>query len=73
VTQAERLARQEVLRVVIQRLETALAEFRGEEQKVLEGCDHTYPDGRQAGTGGKTKICAICGRMLKGRDEKLWG
>ena len=73
MTQAERVARQEVLRDVIKKLEGALAEFRVEVERTLVGCDHTYPDGRSAGTGGSTKICAICGAVLKGRDAKLWG
>jgi hypothetical protein len=73
VTQAERVARQEVLRDVIKRLEGALAEFRAEAEKTLVGCEHTYPDGKAAAVGGSTKICAVCGAMVKGRDEKLWG
>jgi hypothetical protein len=73
VTQAERVARQEVLRDVIKRLERVLAEFRTEAEKTLAGCEHTYPDGRAAVTGGSTKICSICGAVLKGRDAKLWG
>ena len=73
MTQAERVARQDVLRDVIKRLEGALAEFRSEVEKTLVGCEHTYPDGRHAATGGSTKICAICGGVLKGRDDKLWG
>jgi len=24
-------------------------------------------------TGGSTKICSICGAVLKGREAKLWG
>jgi hypothetical protein len=67
------MARQEVLRGVIQRLEKALAEFRDEEKRVLEGCEHVYPDGRAAATGAPTKVCAICGQIVKGRDDKLWG
>jgi hypothetical protein len=73
VTQAERVARQDVLRDVIKRLEAAAAEFRAEVEKTLVGCEHTYPDGRAAVTGGSTKICSICGGVLKGRDAKLWG
>ena len=73
VTQAERLARQEVLRTVIQRLESALLEFKDESDRTLAGCEHTYPDGRTASTGAQTHICAICGQVLKGRDDKLWG
>jgi hypothetical protein len=73
VTQAERFARQEVLRDIIKRLEGALTEFRAEVEKTLAGCEHTYPDGRTASTGGSTKICSVCGAVLKGRDDKLWG
>lgn len=73
MTQAERVARQEILRTVIARLESYLGELRVQQQAALEGCEHTYPDGRQAATGAATKVCAICGQMLKGRDDKLWG
>ncbi len=73
MTQAERLARHEVLRSVITRLEATLAELRAEQQRALEGCEHQYPDGRQAVTGTATKVCAICGQMQKGREGKLWG
>jgi len=73
VTQAERIARKEVLLDVIKRLEAAAAEFRAESEKALVGCEHTYPDGRVAVTGGSTKICSICGGVLKGREAKLWG
>jgi hypothetical protein len=73
VTQAERVARQEILRTVIARLEAYLGELRTQQQAALEGCEHTYPDGRQAATGAATKVCAICGNVLKGRDDKLWG
>ncbi|MBK9517696.1 MAG: hypothetical protein IPO09_10150 [Anaeromyxobacter sp.] len=73
MTQAERVARQEILRTVIARLESYLGELRAQQQAALEGCEHTYPDGRQAATGAATKVCAICGQMLKGRDDKLWG
>jgi len=73
VTQVERVARHEVLRVVIARLEETLAELRTEQQRALEGCEHVYPDGRAAATGGSTKVCAICGKMLKAREGKIWG
>jgi hypothetical protein len=73
VTQAERLARQEVLRGVLARLEAMVAELRAEQVRTLEGCEHAYGDGRSAGTGGSTKVCAICGQVLKGREGKLWG
>ncbi len=73
MTQSERLARREKLRAEIARLEASLAELRTEERKVLDGCEHTYADGRRAAAGGRVKICAICGQLLPARDEKLWG
>ena len=73
VDQAERLARREQLRAEISKHENALAALRAEEALLLEECDHSYTDGRHAVVGGRLKICAICGRVLKGRDEKLWG
>lgn len=73
MTQAERVARQEILRTVITRLEAYLGELQAERKKALEGCEHTYADGRQAATGAATKVCAICGAVVKGRDDKLWG
>jgi hypothetical protein len=73
VTQAERIARRESLRAEIARRESDLASLREEEARLLQGCDHTYPDGRLAGTGGQVKICAVCGRVLPRRDDKLWG
>ncbi len=73
MTQAERVARQEILRTVITRLETYLGELHEEQKKALEGCEHTYADGRSAATGTSTKVCAICGRVVKSRDDKLWG
>ena len=50
-----------------------LAALRAEEAKLLEGCEHAYEDGRHAVAGAQVKICAICGRLLRARDEKLWG
>ncbi len=73
MTQAERVARQEILRTVIARLESYLGELQAEQKKALEGCEHTYADGRGAATGTATKVCAICGQVVKGRDDKLWG
>jgi hypothetical protein len=67
------VARQEILRTVITRLEAYLEELRTEQKKALEGCEHTYADGRHAAAGGSTKVCAICGQLIKGRDDKLWG
>jgi hypothetical protein len=73
VTQAERLARREALRVAVAKLEADLAVLREDEVRLLEGCDHTYADGRLAAAGGQVKICSICGRVLPRREEKLWG
>ena len=73
MTQEERLERREELRSEIEKQELQLAALRAEETRVLEGCEHAYADGRRASTGGRVKICAICGRLLPARDEKLWG
>jgi hypothetical protein len=73
VTQAERLARRAELRADIAKLEGELERLREEEARLLDGCEHAYEDGRSASTGGRVKICAVCGRVLKQRDEKLWG
>jgi hypothetical protein len=73
VTQAERVARHEILRTIIARLQAYLGELEAEQKKGLDGCEHTYADGRQAATGSATKVCAICGVVVKGRDDKLWG
>jgi hypothetical protein len=73
VNQAERLARREELRGKIAEHEDVLAKLRAEEAKLLEGCEHAYGDGRAAMTGAQVKICAICGKLLRARDEKLWG
>jgi hypothetical protein len=67
------VARQEILRTVIGRLEAYLGELNAEQKKALEGCEHTYADGRSAATGSSTKICAICGAVVKGSGDKLWG
>jgi hypothetical protein len=73
VTQTERLARRDVLRAEIAKHESQLAALRAEEAKLLDECDHNYADGRHATTGARVKICAICGRVLPTRDDKLWG
>jgi hypothetical protein len=73
VTQAQRLTRRLELRAEIARLETELQTLRHEEERLLDGCEHDYADGRSAATGGRVKICAICGHVLPNRDEKLWG
>lgn len=73
MTQSERLNRREELRADITKLEGSLAALREEESRLLEGCEHAYADGRNASTGGRVRICSICGRVLKQRDDKLWG
>jgi hypothetical protein len=67
------VARQEILRTVIARLEAYLGELHAEQKKALEGCEHSYADGRSAATGSATKVCAICGAVVKGSADKLWG
>lgn len=73
MTQEERLARRAELRTDITKLETELEALRAEEARLLDDCEHVYADGRSAGAGGRVRICAICGHVLKHRDEKLWG
>ena len=73
MTQAERLARRAELRADIEKARGELEALLEDEARLLEGCEHVYGDGRRAATGGRVKICAICGRLLKNRDEKLWG
>ncbi len=73
MTQAERLARRAELRADIAKREVELEELRSEESRLLDGCEHLYADGRGASTGGRVRICSICGRLLPQRDEKLWG
>ena len=73
LTQAERLARKDFLRSDVAKLERQLRDLQEQIARLLEGCEHLYSDGRGAATGGRVKICSICGRLLKQRDEKLWG
>jgi len=73
VTQAERLARRAELRADIEKVRGELEALLDEEARLLEGCEHVYADGRSASTGGRVRICAVCGHVLKQRDEKLWG
>lgn len=73
MTQSERLHRREALRADIVKLEVDLAALREEEARLLQDCEHAYADGRNASAGGRVRICAICGRVLKQRDDKLWG
>jgi hypothetical protein len=73
MTQSERLARRDTLRAEIEKQEAALSGLREELTKLLEGCEHSYADGRSAAAGARVRVCAVCGRVLAGRDEKLWG
>ncbi len=73
MTQNERLSRRDQLRADIVKLEIDLAALREEETRLLQDCEHHYADGRNASTGGRVRICAICGLVLKQRDDKLWG
>ncbi len=73
MTQAERLARREELKADIAKLELDLEVLRAQEARLLDGCEHAYADGRKAAAGGRVRICSICGRVLKQREEKLWG
>ena len=73
MTQAERLARRAELRADIEKRKSELDTLLEEEARLLDGCEHVYADGRSASTGAQVRICAICGRVLKQRDEKLWG
>ena len=73
LTQAERIERREALRAEIAAREAEIARLREEEALLLAGCEHRYGDGRRAATGTQVKICAICGKLLPSRDEKLWG
>ncbi len=73
MTQEERLARRAALRAQIAKVEEELDALRSEEAQLLDGCEHAYADGRGAAAGGRVRICAICGRVLPNRDDKLWG
>lgn len=73
MTQTERLARRDQIRAQMAKREAELAELRAEETRLLERCEHTLADGRSAAAGATIRLCSLCGRVLKGRDEKLWG
>jgi hypothetical protein len=73
VTQEERLTRRAALRADIEKARGELEALLEEEARLLDGCEHLYGDGRSAATGGRVRICAICARLMKHRDEKLWG
>jgi hypothetical protein len=73
LTQAERLARKEFLRSDAAKLERQLREVQDQIARLLDACDHTDVSGRSAVVGGRTKVCAHCGRIVTGHTEKLWG
>ncbi len=73
MTQAERLARRAELRADMDKLRAEVEALLEQEARLLDGCEHVYEDGRSAATGGRIRICAICGRLMRQRDEKLWG
>ena len=73
MTQAARLARTEFLRSDVQKLERQLHEIQEQISRLLEGCEHTDANGRSAVMGGRTKVCAHCGRIVTGTGDKLWG
>jgi len=73
ITQAERLARKDLLRIEVAKREAEIRDLQEELTKLLADCEHTYPNGQVAVAGNKTKICVHCGRIVQLRDEKLWG
>jgi len=73
ISQADRLARKDELRAEIAKREAEIRDLQEQVSKLLADCEHTYPNGQVAVAGHKTKICVHCGRIVQGRDEKLWG
>ncbi len=73
LTQAERLARKEFLKSDAAKLERQLRDIQDQIARLLEGCEHTDANGRSSVVGGRTKVCAHCGRIVAGHSEKLWG
>jgi len=73
MTQAARLARKEFLRSDAAKLERQLRELQEQIARLLDGCEHTDANGRSAVMGGRTKVCAHCGRIVTGTGDKLWG
>ncbi len=73
MTQAQRLARKETLRADVAKLEREIRELQEEIAELLEGCEHTDATGASAVIGGRTKVCAHCGRVVSTHAEKLWG
>ena len=73
MTQAQRLARKETLRAEVAKLEREIREVQEEIADLLESCEHTDATGASAVIGGRTKVCAHCGRVVSAHAEKLWG
>jgi len=73
LTQAERLARKEYLKNDLSRLERQMRDMQEQIASLLDKCEHTDGNGRSAVIGGRTKVCAHCGRIVHTRAEKLWG
>ena len=73
MTQAERLAKREAIRVEVAKLEAGLRALFEEEKALLKDCAHTYPNGQSALVGSSTKVCVHCGRLASPRDDQLWG
>ena len=72
LTQAERLARKEKLSADAARLDEQLRAVQEEIAALLTDCDHTDAAGRSAILGGATKVCALCGKTMSAKGEKLW-
>ena len=73
LTQAERLARKEYLKNDLSKLERQVRDTQEKIAMLLATCEHTDGNGRSAVIGGRTKVCAHCGRIVTNRTEKLWG
>ena len=73
LTQAERLARREFLKSDAAKLERQMRDLQEQLARLLEGCEHTDANGRSSLVGGRTKVCAHCGRIITGHTDKLWG
>jgi hypothetical protein len=72
LSQPERLACKETLHGELARLDAMMRAVQDELATLLNCCEHTDADGRSAILGGRTKVCAHCGRVVTGRGEKLW-
>lgn len=73
MTQEERLAKRDALRSEILKLEESIKGLLEQEETLLKECSHTYPDGKSALVGERTKVCVHCGRAVAGKEEKPWG